>query len=453
MATIYTDIYNRTKENITVLRKPGSNEDGVTPQLVKFTNPNNEYAGTFQGKCEFTSGSFNNIQLNDISICNAVISSAIISGATFADGFDVNKVNEELQELSGKIDDVKDYALSARKLKCIRLPEEQHPYQLYDYAINTINTNYVDSYVYVEAHDDNALPIAKIENAVYTVQYDATHKPVYVRLVQFDLHILNNISSYSQFDGLVTESVYHFDPYHTVVYADKCKKAVFAWNSGVSLPKIDIVFRSAYIDPKNPNTYIGRVNIPLIAMKCKDCLRIKMPTGQKQLPCAARINATYFYLNIKVEDKTPYGPNTGMADELIPVKILKADETDMFFYLDREVDTLFIQKNRFSTFYFLEVRPHKFLITDADPSKFFYALDRTQRDIIEINEKYAIFDKSIHHMDMFMRSNLSKLNSCIDMCVSNGKVAIKSLFMEDQQTHTIKKVYIKNNNLVIENIT
>ena len=60
MATIYTDIYNRTKENITVLRKPGTPEDGVTPQLVKLVNPNNEYAGKFTGGVTLTAGSFSN---------------------------------------------------------------------------------------------------------------------------------------------------------------------------------------------------------------------------------------------------------------------------------------------------------------------------------------------------------------------------------------------------------
>lgn len=458
MATIYTDIYNRTKENITVLRKPGTPEDGITPQLVKFTNPNNEYAGTFTGKCAFNEGSFVNMQLNDISVCNAVlsgvvISGATISGATFADGVDLDKVTSTLDELSGKIEDVKDFSLSARKMQCIRLPEEEYPYQLHDYAVNTINTNYVDAYVYVEAHDDNALPIAKIENALYTVQYDAMRKPVYMRLVQFDLHILNNISNYSQFDGLVSDSVYHFDPYHTVQYADKCKKAVFAWNTGADVSKIDIVFRSAYINADEPDTCVGRINIPLIAKKHKSPVLVKMPTGSKQLPCAARSLATYFYLNIKVEDKTFSGPNNGMKDELVPVKILKSDSTDMFFYLDCPVDTLFVQKNRFTTFYFIEIRPHKFLITDADTSKFFYALDRTQHDIAKMDEKLQLFDKTVHYTGAYVKNNFEKLNNCIKIVNNNGYAAVTSFVMEDQDTHELKKVCIRSGSLVVEDIT
>ena len=447
MATIYTDIYNRTKENITVLRKPGSSEDGITPQLVKFTNPNNEYVGTFTGKCAFNEGSFVNMQLNDISVCNAVLSGVVINGV------DLDKVTSTLDELSGKIEDVKDFSLSARKMQCIRLLEEEYPYQLHDYAINTINTNYVDAYVYVEAHNDKALPIAKIENTVYTVQYDSMRRPAFLRLVQFDLHILDTISCYQQFSDLVSDTVYHFDPYHTIVYADNNNKAVFVWNAGVDLPRIDILFRSAYIDPKDPNTCTGRVNIPLIAMKHKTSIKVKMPTRSRQLSDASTSMATQFYLNVKVEDKTIFGPDNNMQEELVPIKILKSDTTDVFFYLDRPVDTLFVQKNRFTIFQFLEVRPHKFLITDADPSKFYYALDRTQHDIIKLNEKFVIFDKSVHHMDMYIKNTVGKMQKCIDLDTSlSSSPAIDYLIMKDQETNDLKKICIKNNALVVESL-
>ena len=74
MATIYTDIYNRTKENITVLRKPGTPEDGITPQLVKLVNINNEYAGKFTGEAYFTTGSFQNAVIDKALLQNSTLS-------------------------------------------------------------------------------------------------------------------------------------------------------------------------------------------------------------------------------------------------------------------------------------------------------------------------------------------------------------------------------------------
>jgi hypothetical protein len=37
----YTDLHNRIKENLTILRKPGSKDDGMSPQKVILVNPEN----------------------------------------------------------------------------------------------------------------------------------------------------------------------------------------------------------------------------------------------------------------------------------------------------------------------------------------------------------------------------------------------------------------------------
>jgi len=70
-----------------------------------------------------------------------------------------------------------------------------------------------------------------------------------------------------------------------------------------------------------------------------------------------------------------------MAEELIAVKLIAPDPRDMYFYLDKPVDRLFVQKNRYSTFKFEEVRPHKFIVTDLDSSKFYYAVHDVKHDI------------------------------------------------------------------------
>ena len=52
----YTDLHHRIKDNITVLRRPGHPDDGMTPQLVKLMNPENEYYGTFKGNVDIKRG-------------------------------------------------------------------------------------------------------------------------------------------------------------------------------------------------------------------------------------------------------------------------------------------------------------------------------------------------------------------------------------------------------------
>jgi len=93
------------------------------------------------------------------------------------------------------------------------------------------------------------------------------------------------------------------------------------------------------------------------------------------------------------------------------------------------------------------------LITDADPSKFYYALDRTQHDIIKLNEKFVIFDKSVHHMDMYIKNTVGKMQKCIDLDTSlSSSPAIDYLIMKDQETNDLKKICIKNNALVVESL-
>ena len=194
MATIYTDIYNRTKENITVLRKPGTPEDGITPQLVKLVNINNEYAGKFTGEAYFTTGSFQNAVID-----KALLQNSTLSNVSFANGLNLDTIGVEIEALSARDDELKeiideetaariacstkiytdllsgltnlsnelsletsnreDDVLLHRHMTLARLNEDIYPYTLSDWTVNTIKTNYIDAIVYVENSENRELPI------------------------------------------------------------------------------------------------------------------------------------------------------------------------------------------------------------------------------------------------------------------------------------------------------
>ena len=77
----YTDLHNRIKENLTILRKPGSKDDGMSPQKVILVNPENQFYGTFNGNMNITGG-----VLSDLSIIGGEIRGTAIKDACFMDG-------------------------------------------------------------------------------------------------------------------------------------------------------------------------------------------------------------------------------------------------------------------------------------------------------------------------------------------------------------------------------
>ena len=77
----YTDLHNRIKENLTILRKPGSKDDGMSPQKVILINPENQFYGTFNGKMNITSG-----VLSNLNLVGGEINGTTIKDAQFLDG-------------------------------------------------------------------------------------------------------------------------------------------------------------------------------------------------------------------------------------------------------------------------------------------------------------------------------------------------------------------------------
>ena len=124
----YTDLKNRIKDNVTVIRRPGCPEDGMTPQLVKFMNPENEYYGTFKG----------GIDSNSTTLTNAKIEGSIITDSTLSnvsiDGIDLDNVINELQRIDTSADQAMSVAndvakdlsdeISARKLCAKKIYDE-----------------------------------------------------------------------------------------------------------------------------------------------------------------------------------------------------------------------------------------------------------------------------------------------------------------------------------------
>ena len=79
----YTDLHTRKRENLTILRQPDSPIDGLTPQRVIFSNPNNIYNGLFKGQLNVTSAILSNSILNDCEINGGLINDAT---AIYSDG-------------------------------------------------------------------------------------------------------------------------------------------------------------------------------------------------------------------------------------------------------------------------------------------------------------------------------------------------------------------------------
>lgn len=118
----YTDLHTRIRENLTILRRPGSPEDGLTPQRVIFANPENIYEGTFRGNIDAVSASFTTCNLTDCIINGG----KIIDATIYSDGQEIpvaeltTNVSELQEELSSTNENV-NIALSACNMISIDL--------------------------------------------------------------------------------------------------------------------------------------------------------------------------------------------------------------------------------------------------------------------------------------------------------------------------------------------
>ena len=102
----YTDLHMCRRENLTILRRPGTAEDGITPQRVVFANPDNIYEGIFKGKIDSTDVKLSSATLTDVTINGGVINEAMIK----SDGqvISMSDLTSNVSEISTKLDDAID---------------------------------------------------------------------------------------------------------------------------------------------------------------------------------------------------------------------------------------------------------------------------------------------------------------------------------------------------------
>lgn len=97
----YTDLHNRIKENLTILRKPGSKDDGMSPQKVILINPENEFYGTFNGKVNITSGTLSGLKIVDCELENVDLAGATVDGVSLGELKATVEVNtQDIEQLT-----------------------------------------------------------------------------------------------------------------------------------------------------------------------------------------------------------------------------------------------------------------------------------------------------------------------------------------------------------------
>lgn len=98
----YTDLHNRIKENLTILRKPGSKDDGMSPQKVILVNPENQFYGTFNGAVNITSGILSGLKIIGSELEGVKLDDASVDGISLRElktTVDVNTQDiEQLQK-------------------------------------------------------------------------------------------------------------------------------------------------------------------------------------------------------------------------------------------------------------------------------------------------------------------------------------------------------------------
>lgn len=95
----YTDLHNRIKENLTILRRPGSKSDGMSPQKVILINPENQFYGTFNGKMNITGGILSGLTIVDSELSGVELAGATVDGESLSELKTMVETNTQAIEL------------------------------------------------------------------------------------------------------------------------------------------------------------------------------------------------------------------------------------------------------------------------------------------------------------------------------------------------------------------
>ena len=79
--SIYINYVVNSRENLSRIRNPGSTDDGVSPERVVFTNPNNIYYGTFAGELSYASAILSNCTIEGATIHNSYLDDVTLKDA------------------------------------------------------------------------------------------------------------------------------------------------------------------------------------------------------------------------------------------------------------------------------------------------------------------------------------------------------------------------------------
>lgn len=101
----YTDLHNRLKENLTILRFPGNKEkDGLCPQRVILVNPENQFYGTFNGQMNITEGTLSGLKIVGGKIEGADVTDANFNGVSLQElTSNVSKIEQGIQDLDNDL--------------------------------------------------------------------------------------------------------------------------------------------------------------------------------------------------------------------------------------------------------------------------------------------------------------------------------------------------------------
>ena len=193
----YTDLHTRRRENLTILRKPGTPEDGITPQRVIFANPENIYEGTFKGKIEAVGVSFTSVDLTDVTINGGKIKDATI----YSDGREMSiaELTLNVSEISGKLDGAIENITSAQ-ISCSNLDKRINDLIGGESGVQNISAAVVDTISDVVDNRLSSLSSELCENVDY-------------RLSSLESRLSNQISGVSSLlsDDLMSETSSRID--------------------------------------------------------------------------------------------------------------------------------------------------------------------------------------------------------------------------------------------------
>ncbi len=349
----YTDTCNKIKETLVV-----DYHNRITPQEVNFINPKNKFIGQFELI------GHNTIETADISesiMTNSVIKDSVLDNVKFKNGLEIDKAGENLEvisadvikltnnindEISARIssDDnlsicLSDKILHDRHFDLHIVDTTRYPIHLDDFAVNTLIDTVANAYVY-DRNDNNKLnPIAKIENIAY--DEDGNVKS-FVFDAFADTYNMSELTSAGKFK-------YKFDTIDEVIPTDvsdyklKCEE-------GLDLNNMTFVVESLTTSKK---LYL------ITSTENSNKIDIEIPK-KDELPEGNYIPSRHFIFNAKVYGESIHDCN------FTEVNIVSNNKEDKFYFMNKPVSKFFIQKGKYSTLEFTELRPHRFLINDLD---------------------------------------------------------------------------------------